>query len=217
MSSSSAIRYAAYTESSTFLLDEEGYCLNVVFTPSASLDTREKAQRCIGAQYVASLDFRIEGGLAALPKVGLPLLFAYTTESGKIALARTGPLVAFETRAERDSGVRTLPDIDVAVDDDDGYDEYDDEQTSRYVEEEEPTTQYHSEPGARLRRGPMRAAPQQVPQPLHRPTPVKRIPIIPASTPSSTAATIKNPRPDPRRRGLLPPAQQIMGRMRSAR
>jgi hypothetical protein len=91
-----ALVYAAITESCTFRLDERGVCREI----SASADVSEAAlaiaNRCIGAQYVASLDASIEGLLAPLPKEGTRLLFARTEDDGRIVLVRSGPLVRFD-------------------------------------------------------------------------------------------------------------------------
>jgi hypothetical protein len=55
------------------------------------------AQRCVGAQYVASLDLKVEGGLVQMPQVGSSMLFA-RSEDGRVALVRTAPLTAFEAQ-----------------------------------------------------------------------------------------------------------------------
>jgi hypothetical protein len=89
---SERIAYTAYTQSCTFLLDSEGFCRRILVrgkqkNPSA-------ARRCIGAQYVASLVLGNEGGLAEMPTVGAPLIFARIDE-GRVSLVRTGPLERF--------------------------------------------------------------------------------------------------------------------------
>jgi hypothetical protein len=98
--------YAATTEGCTFLLDEDGVCLQVLLggarrgvseTTLGGRTRAEAAQRCVGAQYVASIDVRIDGALVPMPRVGMPMLFAYTDDEGRIALVRTGDLVRFET------------------------------------------------------------------------------------------------------------------------
>jgi hypothetical protein len=98
--------YVAYTDACTFFLDEDGICLRVVLTGMpwrASEDvtlggrTRaDAAERCVGAQYVASIDRGVVGGLVPMPQPGAPLLFAYLGNDGRIAVVRTGPLVRFE-------------------------------------------------------------------------------------------------------------------------
>jgi len=102
-----SVAYAAATRGCTFLLDEDGVCRRVVLrherlSADATLGGRTRAQaarRCIGAQYVASIDVRVNGGLVPMPRVGVPMLFAYTGDDGRIAVVRTGPLVRFETVA----------------------------------------------------------------------------------------------------------------------
>lgn len=102
------IAYAAHTSSCTFFLDDEGICRQIVRRAGAGAGSMsgvpargeaDTAGRCIGAQYVASLDAAKEGGLTALPTVGLPMLFAYVGDTGRIALVRTGPVSKFEQTA----------------------------------------------------------------------------------------------------------------------
>ncbi len=107
------IAYAAHTDTCTFYLDEDGICRHVVRHRGDVARDADPAQRCIGAQYVASLDPTAKGMLAAMPRLGVPLIFAYVGENGRIALVRTGAISKFEpaTDAEAsDSGVRALPD-----------------------------------------------------------------------------------------------------------
>jgi hypothetical protein len=111
--------YAAYTDACTFFLDEDGVCLRVDLTrrrpDERTLGGRTRAraaERCLGAQYVASIDPRAAGGLVAMPQVGAPLLFAYVGPDGRIAVVRTGALVHFE-RLESDPCRQTIqPDIE---------------------------------------------------------------------------------------------------------
>jgi hypothetical protein len=99
------VAYAATTEGCTFLLDEEGVCRRVLLrherrAADATLGGRTRAQaarRCIGAQYVASIDVRADGGLVPMPRLGTPMLFAYTDDDGRLAVVRTGALTRFET------------------------------------------------------------------------------------------------------------------------
>ena len=108
-----SVAYAATTEGCTFLLDEDGVCRRVLLrherrSADATLGGRTRAQaarRCIGAQYVAAIDVRVEGGLVPMPRLGTPMLFAYTDDDGRLAVVRTGPLTRFETvggRSERE-------------------------------------------------------------------------------------------------------------------
>ena len=99
-----SVAYAATTEGCTFLLDEDGVCRRVLLRHERRADgtlggrTRSQAaRRCIGAQYVAAIDVRVEGGLVPMPRLGTPMLFAYTDDDGRLAVVRTGPLTRFET------------------------------------------------------------------------------------------------------------------------
>jgi hypothetical protein len=116
------IAYAAYTEQCTLLLDEDGVCRRVLLRqPSRRGDkaatargSPEGARRCVGAQYVASIDTSVEGGLVPMPRPGAAMLFAYMGDDGRLAVVRTGALVRFETvYREREGSVRieldTLP------------------------------------------------------------------------------------------------------------
>jgi hypothetical protein len=105
------IAYAAHTDTCTFYLDEDGTCRRVVRHRGEVAREADPAQRCVGAQYVASLDPTARGMLAAMPRLGVPLIFAYVGENGRIALVRTGAISKFEpaTDAEAsDSGVRAV-------------------------------------------------------------------------------------------------------------
>lgn len=100
-----SIAYAAYTDACTFLLDAEGICRRVVLR-RRSVGSAEAAERCIGAQYVASIDTTAAGGLVPMPSAGAALLFAFTDDDGRLAVVRTGPLVRFETRPAPSRGRR---------------------------------------------------------------------------------------------------------------
>ncbi len=114
------IAYAAHTPSCTFFLDEEGICRQIVRRAGPMTGFGKAADaigRCIGAQYVASIDLATDGGLVAMPRVGSPMLFAYLGEAGRIALVRTGGLLRFEQKGplavqvarKHDSGVHEAP------------------------------------------------------------------------------------------------------------
>lgn len=92
------IAYAAHTSVCTFLLDANGICRAIVMNPTMNRRTSRGAARCIGAQYVASLDPRAEGGIIEAPKLGTAMLFAKVDENGRISLVRTGRIMRFETR-----------------------------------------------------------------------------------------------------------------------
>lgn len=100
------IVYAAHTSTCTFLLDAEGICRRVVLAPTVDGKRRDNprtASRCVGAQYVASLDLRALGGLVERPRIGAAMLFARTDSRGRVSLVRTGLVTRFETkRAEED-------------------------------------------------------------------------------------------------------------------
>ena len=99
------IQYAAHTATCTFFLDGEGICRRVMMIPNGSTRNREAARtaaRCVGAQYVASLDPTLSGMLSDMPKVGISMLFARTDERGRISLVRTGHVTRFERHVEED-------------------------------------------------------------------------------------------------------------------
>ncbi len=103
MGDSFDIVYAAHTASCTFLLDANGICRRIVMTPgSKRREASKNAARCVGAQYVATLDAHVPGCLVELPKVGAPMLFARIDENGRIALVRTGAVTSFETKRADD-------------------------------------------------------------------------------------------------------------------
>jgi len=98
------ITYAAHTATCTFLLDGEGICRRIVMSPgSKRREAAKNAARCIGAQYVATLDASVPGCLVELPKPGLAMVFARVDENGRIALVRTGSLTAFETKKREEA------------------------------------------------------------------------------------------------------------------
>lgn len=98
------IAYAAHTASCTFLLDAAGICRRVVMASAKRPNEGKPLGRCVGAQYVASLDGRIAGGLVELPRVGASMLFARVDEqTGRVSLVRTGVVTKFESRAARRS------------------------------------------------------------------------------------------------------------------
>lgn len=105
VSDSFDISYAAHTAACTFLLDSEGVCRRIVVVPgskrlsSKGRDARSAA-RCVGAQYVATLDPSVTGMLAEMPRVGAAMLFACVDERGRVSLVRTGLVTRFERYAE---------------------------------------------------------------------------------------------------------------------
>lgn len=117
------IIYAAHTASCTFLLDSEGICRRIVVAPKGKRSAARTASRCVGAQYVASLDGSAAGGLVEMPRVGAAMLFARVDEGGRISLVRTSVVTSFESSAGEDpftetnsGGVQTsAPELDVAI------------------------------------------------------------------------------------------------------
>jgi hypothetical protein len=97
------ISYAAHTASCTFLLDDEGICRRIVMAPKGKRrESSQTALKCVGAQYVASLDGSAAGGLVEMPRVGAAMLFAHVDERGRVSLVRTSVLTSFESRAGED-------------------------------------------------------------------------------------------------------------------
>jgi hypothetical protein len=112
------IAYSASTVGATFLLDEAGVCRRVVLKREAGnqqtvggRSRSQAARRVVGAQYVASIDTRVEGGLVPMPRCGAAMLFAYADDDGRLAVVRTAPLVRFETMAQPDDTV-PVPELD---------------------------------------------------------------------------------------------------------
>jgi hypothetical protein len=114
------IAYTAHTETCTLLLDAEGICRSVLAVSSrvaangGARPTRipTSAERCVGAQYVATLDLREPGGMAPLPTPGAQMLFARTEANGRITLIRSAPVVRFapaKPTAKAESGVHERP------------------------------------------------------------------------------------------------------------
>jgi hypothetical protein len=101
------ITYAAHTASCTFLLDSEGICRRIVVAPHGKRSASRTAARCVGAQYVASLDGSAAGGLVEMPRVGAAMLFARVDERGRVSLVRTGVVTSFESNAGEDPFAET--------------------------------------------------------------------------------------------------------------
>jgi hypothetical protein len=97
------IAYTAYTETCTLLLDSEGICRSVVAVqkPAGRGGARPtriptSAEKCLGAQYVATLDLSVPGGMGKVPAPGSQMLFARVEKNGRISLVRSAPIVRFE-------------------------------------------------------------------------------------------------------------------------
>jgi hypothetical protein len=212
------IAYAAHTEACTLYLDEDGICRRVVRLRRATLHglgaAEDAAERCIGAQYVASLDFETRGGLAPSPEVGKPMLFAYVRDNGRIGLVRTGPLVRFDTRPAEtmvekpDSGVRQMPndrESQITLDADPAYATqplpaipFSDDDIDDPSETEVRTHVFRSSRPPPVQTG-IRPPPMRHDDSWTPPTPVHEIKVPPPAI--SSAPTLKDP---PRGRGMLP-------------
>lgn len=101
------IIYAAHTASCTFLLDSDGICRRIVVAPKGKRSASRTASRCVGAQYVASLDGSAAGGLVEMPRVGASMLFARVEDNGRISLVRTAIVTSFESKAAEDPFAET--------------------------------------------------------------------------------------------------------------
>lgn len=86
-----AVVYVARTEACTLMLDERGVC-----QWAAPTGTGHVPARIVGAQFVASLDVEVDGGLVSRPREGVPMLFARTDREARISLIRTTNLVGFD-------------------------------------------------------------------------------------------------------------------------
>jgi hypothetical protein len=114
------IAYTAITETCTLLLDAGGICRSVITASARAVGNGPSgrtaripasAEKCIGAQYVATIDVREPGGMVPLPKEGAQMLFARTESNGRITLVRSAPVVRFEAAPpDTESGVRSRPD-----------------------------------------------------------------------------------------------------------
>jgi hypothetical protein len=99
------IVYAVHTRKCTYLLDDQGVCRWAVFPGGRVAPSTDRA---VGAQFVACLDLRAEGGLLGELTVGGSALFA-RTEEGRYVLLRTLPIVHVERRAPDDAPFRDDP------------------------------------------------------------------------------------------------------------
>ncbi|MFO0762868.1 MAG: hypothetical protein U0359_40900 [Byssovorax sp.] len=86
--------YAVHTRTCTYLLDEEGICR---WTLAPSGTAAPGTDRCVGAQFVASLDLTEAGGLVGELRIGAAALFA-RVEGGRFVLLRTLPIEHVEFR-----------------------------------------------------------------------------------------------------------------------
>ncbi|HEY2514977.1 MAG TPA: hypothetical protein VGI39_29130 [Polyangiaceae bacterium] len=121
------IAYTAHTETCTLLLDGEGVCRSVLAAAGHGRGRPARipssAEKCIGAQYVATLDLREPGGLVPMPQAGAQMLFAKTEKDGRITLVRSAPVLRFETTPTTitdivESGIHERPEVSFREDDD---------------------------------------------------------------------------------------------------
>jgi hypothetical protein len=126
------VAYVAQTESCVFLLDGDGFCRAAIPNPEADDASRKAAQRCMDAQYVASLDVDVEGVLVSDPKPGRQLLFAKVSPAGKVALIRTSILLEMKSLDGPMPAIAPAPLLEAfdLSDDPDDVDEHEHEQTS---------------------------------------------------------------------------------------
>ena len=91
--------YAVHTRTCTYLLDEDGVC-GWVLSPTGD----QTQDRCIGAQFVACLDLREQGGLVGELRIGAAGLFA-RREGGRMVLLKTSAIEHVEYRQQSDLSV----------------------------------------------------------------------------------------------------------------
>ncbi len=97
----SDILYAVHTKTCTYLLDEDGVCRWIV-SPTGMVPP--EVRRCLGAQFVASLDLRLPGGLAGELRIGAFGLFVARRDDDatKLVLLRTAAIQNVEFRDPAD-------------------------------------------------------------------------------------------------------------------
>lgn len=88
------LAYAAHSARCALLLDADGICRWYVMKVDDET-VAASAERCIGAQFVATLDPEAKGLLGHEPAVGKNVLFARVVD-GRVTLVRFGPLVQFD-------------------------------------------------------------------------------------------------------------------------
>jgi hypothetical protein len=89
------LAYVAHAARCALLLDADGIC-RWFLLKSEDESVAATAKRCVGAQFVATLDPDVSGLLGHEPAVGKNILFA-RVDDGRVTLVRFGPLVEFET------------------------------------------------------------------------------------------------------------------------
>src|SRR5262245_64488385 len=93
----SDMAYAVHTRACIYLLDDDGICR---WTLAPSGVPAPGAERCMGAQFVACLDLRVEGGLVGELRIGSAALLAQI-EQGRFVLLRTPIIEYVERRGEQ--------------------------------------------------------------------------------------------------------------------
>lgn len=110
--------YAVHTDVCTYLLDENGICTWVL---SANPQTA-KLMVCMGAQFVACVDPRVEGAIVGELKEGArALLVSISKETGRAQLLRTGPIRRVQYREGGESidlgqGLDVLEEVELELD-----------------------------------------------------------------------------------------------------
>ncbi|MFO0669063.1 MAG: hypothetical protein U0235_05445 [Polyangiaceae bacterium] len=108
----SQFTYAAHTEKAIFYLDEEGVCQDLEAKSGVTLG--DDLLRCVGSQYVASLDMADASGLVSLPRAGASMLFVVADARMRFSLVRTGVVVRFETLGEAPAAKPALSSVEEA-------------------------------------------------------------------------------------------------------
>jgi hypothetical protein len=101
----SDMAYAVHTRSCTYLLDDDGVCRWTLAPTGVPVPG---ADRYLGAQFVACLDVREQGGLVGELRVGAAALFA-RSEDGRFVLLRTPPIEFVEHRDDDASAEPSPP------------------------------------------------------------------------------------------------------------
>lgn len=97
--------FAVHTATCTYLLDEDGICKWIVSQQGV---VPPHVRQCIGAQFVASVDVTVEGGLVGQLRVGGRALFVQNAGDRMIML-RTGPIQHVDDRTTGPSSARSGP------------------------------------------------------------------------------------------------------------
>jgi hypothetical protein len=100
------LAYAAHSARCALLLDAEGVCRWFLLKVDDE-GVSATAKRCVGAQFVATLDPDAPGLLGPEPEVGKSILFA-RVDDGRVSLVRFGPLVQFDTLGPSPRAVRAV-------------------------------------------------------------------------------------------------------------